>query len=106
MDKPKFAKQKTEDDVFWRNHIDLQSNSKLSQVAYCRENQLDYGRFHYRLKKNKKASVKKRMIAVKLKTCHTESVQALPLCTLMLNKGIQLQIHDAQALMLVLDRLS
>lgn len=105
MDIPKFAKQETEDDIFWKNHLDLQSTSKLSQLAYCRENHLDYGRFHYRFKKYKKASVKKPLVAVKLKISPIGPVQPLSLCTLTLSKGFQLHIHDANALAFVLDKL-
>jgi len=106
MNIARVAKKGVENETFWQGHIAAQSSSQLSKLAYCRENHIDYARFHYWLKRKEKAIVKKPLIAVQLAALPDEAMPSVPLCTLVLPKGLHLRIHDAHALMLVLDRMS
>jgi hypothetical protein len=94
-----------ENETFWRHHIQMLKTSTLTRANYCRQNGLNYYRFGYWLKKhflNQNQSTQ--LIAVKLKTPSEPAMQSI-LCTLDLNGGHSLKIHDVKALSIILDKM-
>ncbi len=90
-----------EDGSYWKKQIELLKSSNLSRKAYCRQNQVNYDRFAYWIKKG---SVKPQpLIAVKLKTEEASESSPKLLCTLILNQGRKLLIHDQAALAWILE---
>ena len=96
--------QQTENEDFWKRHLELQKSSGLSRVKYCRKHNLNYDRFGYWLGKWSRQSTSS-LIKVKLKP-EQPSVQKNTLCTLNLINGYTLCIHDQQALVFILEKLS
>lgn len=90
-----------EDKEFWQQQLEKLNASGLSRSQYCRENNVDYDRFGYWVKKLSPASLK--FIPVKLQAPETTMQQAT-LCAIEL-RGHVLKIHDLSALSLILERL-
>src|ERR1700678_1120187 len=91
-----------ESEEFWQHHIQAQKMSGLSRINYSRQNDLNYNQFGYWIKKCIHNQVQsKQLIAVKVKT-KNESVMQPTLCTLNLNSGHCLKIHDLKALAIIL----
>jgi len=87
---------------FWERQLEQLTASGLSRSQYCRENNINYDRFGYWLKKL--SPVVSKFVPVKLQAPEL----ALPhsaLCTLEL-RGHILKIHDLSALSFVLERLA
>jgi hypothetical protein len=91
-----------EDVVYWDRHAQAQSTSGVSLSAYCRINDVNYGRMRRFLENSRKATQSNtRVIPVKLKpeTCSkVETSSARTLCTLRLPNGAILSVHDQEAL--------
>ena len=92
--------------AFWKNHVELQKISDLSRADYCRQNNLSYHNFAYWLKKwpPYERQESSRLIAIKIKSDPEIQTQET-LCTLTLNNGRCLKIHDLQSLALILEKL-
>lgn len=89
-----------EDEDFWRKQLEEFKSSQLTRAAYCRQSELNYDRFGFwykRLQKNP-------LVPIKIKSKMTSTLT--PLCTVTLNNGCCLQIHDIQALSFILERLA
>lgn len=98
------AAAQIENEQFWQNHNTLQKASGLSRSAYCRQHSLNYYRFCYWVKRShKKCSISK-LVSVKLKPMTNQAIQNI-LCTLELNNGRCLKIHDTQVLSFILERM-
>jgi hypothetical protein len=93
----------TEDELFWKRHVELHQSSGLTRTKYCRLNKVNYDRFGYWLGKFARQSSS--LVAVKLKTEDVSTRQAT-LCTLNLGNGRVLQIHDQQTLFAILEKWS
>ena len=91
-----------EDKEFWQNHLEKLKISGLSRFQYCRENDINYDRFGYWLKKLSPPISK--FISVKLQASDVKAEHAT-LCTIEL-RGHVLKIHDLSALSLMLERLA
>ncbi len=92
-----------ERETLWRHHIDQQIASGLARKQYCQQNNLRYHTFKYwadKLNPSKKAP---NLVAVKLSAAPHAANQTT-LCTLHLNDGRFLQIHDAQVLSIILEK--
>lgn len=93
---------------FWKEHAAKQKTSGLSISGYCRKHQLNYDRFYYWLRKEKQTTPK--LVPIKINQSSAPSVSnsiTTPvLCTLTLKHGGVLQIHDKNALSLILSRLN
>ena len=87
---------------FWQQQIEKLKTSGLSRSQYCRENNLNYDRFGYWLKRL--SPVTSEFIPVKLQTSEATALDAT-LCTIEL-RGYVLKIHDLSALSLMLERLA
>ncbi len=103
------SKKLAEKEAFWQQHYTLLKSSGLSRIEYCRENNLNYDQFGYRISKwNKAISVdnnQDQLVSVKLKPVPVnQSFNSSLLCTLDLKNGHQLRIHDSAALMIILER--
>ncbi len=96
----------TKNKAFWKNHVELQKSNDLSRADYCRQNNLNYHSFGYWLKKwpPYERQESSRLIAIKIKPDSEVQTQAT-LCTLTLNNGRCLKIHDLQSLALILEKL-
>lgn len=94
-----------ENDEFWQHHDKLQKASDLSRSAYCRRYGLNYYRFCYWAKKSNQVCAVNKLVSVKLKPITNQAAQNI-LCTLELNNGRCLKIHDTQALSFILERIS
>jgi hypothetical protein len=96
-----------ENKVFWQSQIELQKSSGLTRAAYCRQKNLNYHRFGYWLyQENRATKQSAQLVSVKLK----ETIQLKPkpssiLCTLKLNNGHSLEIHDISTLSVILERM-
>ena len=89
---------------FWFRHVDLQISSSMGRKAYCRQNNLNYCNFVYWSNKyagNQQDSPE--LVAVQIKPANDVSTEKI-LCTLNLNNGQKLQIHDLITLAVILDR--
>ncbi len=86
---------------FWEQQLVRLKTSGLSRSQYCRENNINYDRFGYWLKRL--PPVSSEFIPVKLQTPELSAPHAT-LCTLKL-RGHILKIHDLSALSFVLERL-
>jgi hypothetical protein len=86
---------------YWQGQLDRLKESGLSRSQYCRDNSINYDRFGYWLKKLSPASPT--FVPVKMQTPEISITQFL-LCTIEL-RGHVLQIHDASALSILLDRM-
>ena len=96
--------QLTEGESFWKRHLELLKSSELSRVQYCREHKLNYHRFGYWLSKwSRQTSAP--LITVKLKP-EQPFEQKVTLCTLNLSNGRTLCIHEQQALIFILEKLT
>ena len=95
----------TDDEQFWKQHIDSYKVSDINQAAYCRHHHLTYHRFKYwhcKLQGKKP----KPLVAVKLKAAETSTALSnLPiLCSLTINAKQQLHIHDVKIVDYILQR--
>jgi len=106
------SRYNNESDIFWQKHQSDFSVSGLTRSVYCKKQAINYHRFGYWLKKlaspvsssvNAKQTVPKHpsFLSVQIKS---ESKQADTVCSLILKNGCTLQIHDRQALSLILDK--
>lgn len=105
-----------EDENFWKKHIADFSKSSLKISHYCKVKAINYDRFIYWRNKltpqpsqdvvaQKILPEKHRpLLPVQLKP--EASVHDALLCSLNLRNGEVLKIHDKQALILILERLS
>jgi hypothetical protein len=105
------TKNNSTGDQYWSDHLVMQKKSGLSMTAYCREHQLNYDRFYYWVRKEKQPGLQ--LIPIELKPVEpiAKSVSApsrMPtvLCTLTFRAGSVLQVHDKEALPLILSALS
>lgn len=101
---PQDLSKLTEGETFWKRHLELQKLSGLSRVQYCREHTLNYHRFGYWLSKWSRETSSP-LITVKLKP-ERSFEHEVTLCTLNLSNGRTLCIHDKQALIFILEKLS
>jgi len=49
--------------TYWQQHVNHWKSSQLSQIAYCREHELNFHRFNYWLRKNEPVKAKKGSIS-------------------------------------------
>ena len=106
------SRYNNEDNIFWQKHQLDFSASGLTRSAYCKKQAINYDRFSYWLKKlaspvlNSVTSKKTPLnppsfLSVQVKS---ERRQSDILCSLILRNGFTLQIHDSQALSLILEK--
>lgn len=93
-------------EAFWEEHIDEFHKSKLSRKAYCREHHLQYQHFQYRYRKWVLSQNKKVLKAIPVRVKRISNTDnPASLCTLELNSGRQLRVHDVAVLPALLERL-
>lgn len=91
-----------ENKQFWEQELEKLKSSGLSRAQYCRENDINYERFSYWIKKlNPEVPT---FIPVKIQTTEPMS-HHVALCALEI-KGHLLKIYDLSALSYLLERLS
>lgn len=88
---------------FWEQQLKRFKESGLTRSQYCRDNNINYDRFGYWLKRLSPAELST-FVPVKLRTPEPTSSH-LVLCTLEL-RGHILKIHDRSALSFILERLT
>ena len=93
----------TEDEFFWKRHVELYQSSGLTRTKYCRLNNLNYNRFGYWIGKFARQSSS--LIAIKLKA-ESAPLKQTTLCTLNFGNGRVLQIHDQHTLFAILEKWS
>lgn len=96
-----------EREAFWKEHIAEFHKTKLSRKAYCRAPHLNYQHFQYRYRKFVLPQNKQVLKAIPVRVNMISSTNKSPasLCTLELNSGRQLRVHDAAVLPALLERL-
>ncbi len=99
------VQKSSSDEQYWKEHLAKQKKSGLPATIYCREHQLNYDRFYYWVRKEKRVSP--RLIPIELKSIATENDSTIPmelpiLCTLTLRNGSVLAIHEQSVIPLVL----
>lgn len=93
------------DEQYWKEHLTKQKKSGLPLTVYCREHQLNYDRFYYWVRKEKRVSP--RLIPIEIQSVAPENISAIRsepsvLCTLTLRSGSILAVHDKSIVALVL----
>ena len=93
------------DEQYWKEHLGKQKKSGLPVSVYCREHELNYDRFYYWVRKEKR--VTPRLIPIEIQSVAAEKFSSVPmeapvLCTLPLRSGSVLAIHDQGIIPLVL----
>ena len=97
-------------ELFWSEHIKLKQESGLSGAAYCRQHTLSCNRLYYwENKLMSQSKAESPFIEVKLNSqinSYTIPRPTTALCSLELNNGHQLKIHDQAVLPLLISLLS
>ena len=75
--------------IFWQTHIEQWSHSGLSQVAYCRQNNLKIKSFVYF-----KAKIKRRNLPVAFVQIPDEPLNTPSFLKLNIGSGFQIEIPD------------
>lgn len=89
---------------FWQEQLTKLKESGLSRSQYCRENEINYDRFGYWIKRLAHSSSEpSSFVPVKL-SASSEPATQTTLCTIEL-KNHYLKIHELSALSFILDRL-
>lgn len=96
------------DEQYWKEHLAKQEKSGLPVTVYCREHQLNYDRFYYWVRKERRTVA--RLIPIELKpteadNASTVAMEAPVLGTLTLRGGNVLAIHDKGIIPLILSAL-
>ena len=94
-----------EREAFWLRHYQLHQASGLPRAEYCRQNSLCYDNFGYWFKKWSGLSPRNGSELIAIKTKPIAEFSAKTLCTLNLNDGRYLQVHDLTALALIIDKM-
>ena len=79
----------TQKQMYWQNHIELWSQSDLSQAAYCRKNNLNIKSFNYF-----KSRLKKDNLPVQFMQVPIEQMPALSFLRLNIGSSFQIEIPD------------
>jgi len=98
----------TEDESYWKNQLSSFRASGLTRKGYCRENGISYDRFTYWMGKliTQQAQVtSKPLLPIQLKAEHKKA-ESGSLFSLVLKNGCILQIHNEQALSIILEKLA
>jgi hypothetical protein len=96
--------ERQESREYWVSEIEKFKASGLSRKHYCKENQLNYFRFGYWIKRlRKKSDTPAHFIPVNIKTSETPRVNGI-LCTVE-SRGRVLSVYDALTLNLILEKL-
>lgn len=100
--KPFVSRYINENEEYWQKHITAISTSRLSKTKYCKENNVNYCRLFYWIKKlsaavktARKKSPSSQLLPIQIKP---ETSEASVQCTLILKNGLSLQIHDRESL--------
>lgn len=84
----------------WTNHITHQKESGLSRVEYCRKHQLNYHQFGYWERKYRVEVAPSKLVPIHLNK--PTNIVPETVCTLILNTGHELKIHDKALLPMLL----
>jgi hypothetical protein len=89
--------------AYWKQHVDAYRHGALTKEQYCKTHQLKYHRFGYWLQKFK---LNADLVPIKVKPVTRATVVSGEasdvLCTLRLQQGMCLQIHDVKGLSAIL----
>lgn len=93
---------------YWKDHVAKQKESGLPVTVYCRQYQLNYDRFYYWIRKEKRRAP--RLIPIEMKSITADNISTIVmdppvLCTLTFKGGNILEIYDKGAIPLVLSAL-
>ncbi len=84
----------------WMERIRYQKESGLSRVAYCRKHQLNYHQFGYWERKYREGLTSSKLVPIHLIKQTNKAPETV--CTLVLNNGHELKIHDQGLLPMLL----
>ncbi len=84
----------------WMEHVTRQKESGLSRVAYCRKHQLNYHQFGYWERKYREEVAPSKLVPIQLNK--PKQIAPETVCTLVLNNGHELKIHDQSLLPMLL----
>lgn len=98
-----------EGEAYWRHHTEVHGSSGLTKRDYCIRYQVHYHRFIYWSRKLEGVQAHqlpvKGLVSVQLKEESRLPMASSPiLCSLVLRQGLSIQIHDEQALGIILER--
>jgi hypothetical protein len=97
----------SEDETYWQNQLSSFRASGLTRKGYCRQNGINYDRFTYWMGKHitqQTQVTSKQFLQVKLKP-ELEKSESGSLFSLILKNGCILQIHNEQALSIILEKM-
>ena len=101
------AHESSKNRQYWAEQIRLKQESGLTSAAYCREHRIICSRFYYwEHQINSAHSELSQLLPVKLYANMPEPHLTDTKCTLMLNGGYELKVHDQAILPLLLSLLS
>ncbi|MCW8397634.1 transposase [Legionella sp. PATHC038] len=84
----------------WMEHVTHQKESGLSRVTYCRKHQLNYHQFGYWERKYREEIASSKLVPIQLNKLTQRAPETV--CTLVLNNGHELKIHDQTLLPMLL----
>jgi hypothetical protein len=104
-----------EDESFWQKHLLEFKASELTRKQYCRQKSVDYYRFTYWMKKliiqqpqalsgREEVLEKPQLLPIQLKPEYKASEAVVPF-SLSFKNGCVLQIHNEQALSIILEKM-
>lgn len=96
-----------EDESYWKNHLSRFRLSGLSRKEYCRQNGIGYDRFGYwmdKLTAPQEQVSSKQLLPVQIKPEQKVSDSG-SLFSVVLKNGCILQIHNSEALSIILEKL-
>lgn len=88
-------------DERWRQHISEQKISGLSRMAYCQKHRLSYYQFGYWARKYQVEALPSTDL-VRICLNKQPHLPQATVCTLVLNNGYELKIHDKELLPMLL----
>ncbi len=84
-------------DAYWEKHLSDFKQSKLTKAKYCRENNVPYTQFLYRLRREQQKTLAKVV-------CVSEQ-PAQPVAVMQVNSHIQISFYDQDSLASLIQRL-
>jgi len=111
------SKYSNEDKIYWKNEISKLKISGLSRREYCRQNKINYDKITYAIKRlgvwNSERFLKESprleqsssLLRIQLKAEHNSSEPVAPYSSLTFKNGCILQVHNEQALSLLLEKM-
>jgi hypothetical protein len=98
----------SEDESYWSNQLLSFRASLLTRKGYCRQNGINYDRFTYwigKLTTQQAQAASKQLLPIQLKP-EFKKPEPVSLFSLIFKSGCILQVHNAEALSIILEKMA